>query len=85
MLHHILVTSNTRDTHFKSIHDIVGQKPNSSFQTKAFLTPIKTDKTMGPYYIHEGEKKIKELEKKNGGKGLKGEKVARLTFALVFR
>jgi hypothetical protein len=40
---------------------------------------------MGPYYIHEGEKKIKELEKKIGGKGLKGEKVARLTFALVFR
>jgi hypothetical protein len=39
---------------------------------------------MGPYYLHEGEKKIKELEKKIGGKGLKREKVVRLTLALVF-
>jgi len=31
------------------------------------------------------KQKIKELEKKIGGKGLKGEKVARLTLALVFR
>jgi hypothetical protein len=29
------------------------------------------------------KKQIKELEKKFGGKGLKGGKVARLTFALV--
>jgi len=30
------------------------------------------------------KKKIKELEKKIGSKGLKGEKIARFTLALVF-
>ncbi len=71
MLHHILATFNTRDTHLKSIHETVGQKPNSSFETKAFSAPIKIDKTMGPYYLHEGEKNKSKNQKKNWGQRAK--------------
>ncbi len=44
----------------------------SSFQTKAFLALIKTN-ISHTYYLHEGEKKSKNWEKKIEGKRLKGE------------